>query len=128
MAKCCYDGYCYPAIIYAFLAIVSLVLAITMEDPFMGTMENTQQMRAVHTVFHVFMLIFWTWFIYWLCSHCYINAAWMVLFLPFFIGLVILAFGTTLITAYFVGRKVEAGVSAVSHGVVNVAQDVKDRM
>jgi len=111
MTKC--EGWCWPAIIYVVLAVISLVLSITMDDPFMGTVENTQQMRVMHTIFHVFMMIFWTAIIYWLCASCHPTWAWVVLFLPFFIGLVLLAVGTAVITGVYAGRAVEQAVKRV---------------
>ena len=104
MAKCV--GWCPPAIIYAVLAVISLVLSITMEDPFMGTVENTREMRIVHTIFHAFMLVFWTGVIYYLCSTCHQYWAWAVLLFPLIVGIVLLGLGTALITASYATRGV----------------------
>jgi len=111
MAKC--QGWCWPAVIYAFLVVVSLVLVL-FQDVSLLTEGEVSQMRLASLFFHVIMGVLWTWLLYWLCSNCHNTAAWVVLFLPFFIGLVLLAFGTALLTAFFVGRTVKAGARTVA--------------
>lgn len=124
MAKC--DGWCWPAIIYAVLVIISLVLTILQDvDSLMDT-QQISQLRLASFIFHIIMGGFWTWLLYWLCSNCYNTAAWVVLFLPFFIGLAILAFGTALITAFFVGRTVKGVVKGAAETGARMVEGYED--
>jgi hypothetical protein len=70
------------------------------------------------------MMGFWTWVLYWLCSKCQNVAAWIVLFLPVFIGLVAVVMGTVALSAWMVGKGVETGVTTVGKAGQAVGQAV----
>lgn len=115
MAKC--YGWCYPAVIYAILAIISLAMTLLQDFSHLG--ENENKFRISIFVFHTLMALFWTWVLYWLCSNCHNVAAWIVLFLPVFIGIVTLVLGTVALSAFMVGRVAEEGVGKVKQSVEN---------
>ena len=110
MARKC-DGWCYPAIIYVTLAVLSLLITLLQDLSHLGEQEG--RFRVAVVVFHVIMMGFWTWVLYWLCSNCQNVAAWIVLFLPVFIGLVAVVMGTVALSAWMVGKGVETGVKTV---------------
>jgi len=118
MAKKC-DGWCWPAVIYVTLAAVSLLLTLMQDLSHLG--EHEGNFRIAVVVFHVLMALFWTWVLYWLCTNCQNVAAWIILFLPVFVGLVALAIGTVTLSAWMVGRGVEAGVQEAGHAAGHVA-------
>lgn len=115
MVKC--SGWCYPAIIYAILAVISLALTLLQDFSHLGDNEN--RFRISVLVFHVLMALFWTGVLYWLCSNCHNVAAWIVLFLPVFIGIATLFLGTVALSAFMVGRATEQGVVDIKRTVEN---------
>ena len=117
--KC--EGWCLPAVIYIVLAVISLILALLRD---LTHLEKAQadQVRLITLLFHVGWVIIWTCVLYWLCANCHQGWAWVILFLPFFIGLVVLVFGSALIVAFAAGRAATKGVKAVGHGVEHAAE------
>lgn len=109
--KC--QGWCLPAVIYAVLAAISLFLAL-LQDLSHLDQNDAMKVKFATFIFHVIWAVFWTWLLYWLCSTCNETWAWVVLFLPFFIGLAVLAFGTALIVAFMLGKGAEYGIKKIT--------------
>lgn len=119
MARNC-NGWCWPAVIYVTLAVLSLLITLLQDLSHLGEQEG--RFRVSIIVFHVIMMAFWTWLLYWLCSNCQNVAAWIVLFLPVFMGLVAIVMGTVAISAWMVGKGVETGVTTAAHAGKAVGQ------
>lgn len=98
-------GWCWPAIIYLVLAAISLAFKL-LEDLSYLNKDDSNKIKFAHFIFHVFWATLWTMIFYWLCSNCHNTAAWVVFFLPVILGMVILFFGTALITAFMLSRAV----------------------
>lgn len=109
--KC--QGWCLPAIVYLVLAVISLGLALLQDLSHLNE-DDAMRVKTATFLFHVVWAAFWTWLLYWLCSNCHETWAWIVLFLPFFIGLAVLAFGTALILAFMVGKGAEYGIKKIA--------------
>lgn len=91
MNKVSCNGWCYPAIIYVILAVISLIgtLLYTPEVP----EQNSFGMKLLQVVAHIIIAAFWTFVIYSLCANCHYTWAWIVLLLP------LIGFGVVLLLA-----------------------------
>ena len=105
--KC--EGWCLPAVIYIVLAVISLILNLLMDLSHLSR-DHANRVRIMHLLFHIAMAVFWTGVLYWLCANCNPGWAWIVLFLPFFIGLAVMVFGSAMIVAFAAGRSIQKGV------------------
>ncbi len=104
--KC--EGWCLPVLIYVVLVVISLILSLTTD--FTGASnDDAYTARMGIFVFHIFWAIFWVWVLYTLCVNCYYGTAWIILLLPFIIGLFVLAVSTAVIIAYVIGDTVKKG-------------------
>ena len=106
------NGWCWPAIIYVAFVMFSLVATLLRDTTGMDE-GSVKRFRVGSFIFHIVMAIFWTWLIYWLCSNCYNTTAWVILFLPFFVGLFFLVVGVVFMTTMFLGHTVESGSAQI---------------
>ena len=80
MPKNC-DGWCLPVYIYLVLAIIGVVLNF-LRPPFILT--NKLWATGIQILFAAF----WTWLLFYLCKMCKENWSWLILLLPFLLGLI----------------------------------------
>lgn len=89
---------CTPAFVYFIISVLSLFGML------FDNLENTNQycfgnvsckVANTSTIFivEILFLVFWTWFLNFICSRGYTNVAWFLLLFPFVILLVVILFG-----------------------------------
>ena len=86
------NPHCAPFIIYVILSVVSLIA--TVARPMENT-ENKVQVKATTIGVHLVSILIFGGLLYWLCYHCHLTVAWIVLLLPviLFVFLLVLGLG-----------------------------------
>ena len=86
------NPHCGPFIIYVILAVVSLIA--TVAKPMENT-ENKVQVKATTVGVHLVSILIFGGLLYWLCYHCHLTVAWIILLLPviLFVFLLVLGLG-----------------------------------
>ncbi len=77
----CTSETCYPAIIYATLAVIGILLNFLRQQ---FSISNLIWSTSVQILF----VALWTYLLYWLCRKCMSGVAWIVLLAPFILGLI----------------------------------------
>ena len=63
--------FCTPALVYFVLSVIALILAVM------------KQFQPVSLIVKVVWVMFWTWFLNFLCSKGYSGISWFLVLLPF---------------------------------------------
>jgi|688.fasta_scaffold417402_3 hypothetical protein len=76
--KC--NQFCAPFIIYVILSIISLL----------STFQTQQtQILIITLTIHIISNLIFGYLIYWLCYHCHLTIAWIVLLLPIILSIIL---------------------------------------
>ena len=89
---------CTPAFIFFILSVISLFIML------FDNLENTHSycfgnvscnVANTSTIFivEILFIVFWTWFLNFICSRGYANVAWFILLFPYILLFAILLFG-----------------------------------
>lgn len=81
MVKTSCEPWCMPAVIYATLAVIGVLLNFLRQQ---WSISNLIYSTGVQVIF----IALWTYLLYWLCKTCHQTWAWIVLLFPFIAGLI----------------------------------------
>jgi uncharacterized integral membrane protein len=87
------SGWCWPTIIYIVSSSIGSILVITNQQNYLRQMKITSDKeKYLYLLKNVIQQVFWTFVLYMLCSRRKHNIAWVVLFAPFIISILLLFF------------------------------------
>ena len=88
-AKYC-SGWCVPTVIYAILAIISILINLFQAPPENIDRDQYIKYKLRNLLVQVVVASLWTLLMYWLCSNCHEGWAWFLLLVPFLFGLLLM--------------------------------------
>ena len=92
------EKYCTPAKIYLGISVIAVVIVIgqnllnnNLNELCIGELKCTMSHKIYVLVFKIIYIIFWTWFLNFLCKKGLKSLAWFILLIPFLLAAVIIA-------------------------------------